>query len=142
MNQTTTAATLDEEIDARLTPNSAGRDKFDALVERLSEQSIVKRYDAYADIPWDDPAFAIDPDDPRWELATDDALGGTRLVPGPADRRSLPHRPLPLRQRDEDRAAVREHPQARTARARFACPTATRPSATPTTRSSRRRNTG
>jgi hypothetical protein len=72
----TTAVTLDEEIDVTSSELS-GQDKFDALVERLSEQSIVKRYDAYTDIPWDDPAFSIDPDDPRWELSPDDALGGT-----------------------------------------------------------------
>jgi hypothetical protein len=50
---------------------------FARLVARLSRQSVDKHYDAYADIPWDDPAYAIDPDDPRWELSDDDALGAT-----------------------------------------------------------------
>jgi len=55
----------------------ADGDAFERLVRRLSRQSVDKHYDAYADIPWDDPAFAIDPDDPRFELSSDDALGGT-----------------------------------------------------------------
>lgn len=50
---------------------------YDALLGRLSHQSVVKHFDAYADIPWDDPAYRIDPDDPRWELSADDALGAT-----------------------------------------------------------------
>ena len=50
---------------------------FVQLVRRLSRQSVDKHYDAYADIPWDDPAYAIDPDDPRWELLAGDPLGAT-----------------------------------------------------------------
>ncbi len=50
---------------------------YPRLVARLSHQSVVKHFDAYADVPWDDPAFRIDPDDPRWELPTDDVLGAT-----------------------------------------------------------------
>lgn len=58
---------LDEE--AHLAPDRATDEtQFRALVRRLSEQSVTKHYDAYADIPWDDPAFAIDPTDPRFVL--------------------------------------------------------------------------
>jgi len=53
------------------------RETYEGLVQRLSHQSVVKHFDAYADIPWDDPAYQIDPDDPRWELSPDDSLGGT-----------------------------------------------------------------
>ena len=53
------------------------RETYDALVQRLSHQSVVKHFDAYADVPWDDPDYRIDPDDPRWELGPDDALGAT-----------------------------------------------------------------
>jgi len=53
------------------------RETYDDLVRRLSRQSVVKHFDAYADVPWDSPEFAIDPDDPRWELGPDDSLGGT-----------------------------------------------------------------
>ncbi|WP_334141684.1 AurF N-oxygenase family protein [Rhabdothermincola sp.] len=73
----TTTPTLDEELS--LSPSEvATRDRFEQLVARLSHQSVVKHYDAYADIPWDDPAYAIDPDDPRWELSrAADPLGAT-----------------------------------------------------------------
>jgi hypothetical protein len=53
------------------------RESYDQLVTRLSHQSVVKHFDAYADVPWDDPEYRIDPDDPRWELGPDDSLGGT-----------------------------------------------------------------
>jgi len=69
---------LDEEIDATIATGERSAVAFEALVARLSRQSVEKHYDAYADIPWDDPAFAIDPDDPRWELPSDDALGATQ----------------------------------------------------------------
>ncbi len=55
----------------------ASRERFDALVRRLSAQSVAKHYDAYADIPWDDPAYAVDPDDPRWELPEVDSFGAS-----------------------------------------------------------------
>jgi hypothetical protein len=53
------------------------RESYEDLVRRLSHQSVVKHFDAYADVPWDDPDYRIDPDDPRWELSEDDALGAT-----------------------------------------------------------------
>ena len=53
------------------------RESYEELMQRLSHQSVVKHFDAYADIPWDDPEYRIDPDDPRWELGPDDSLGGT-----------------------------------------------------------------
>ena len=59
---------------------------YRALIERLSRQSVAKHYDAYQDVPWDDPAYAIDPADPRWERTTDDPLGATawyRALPQP-----------------------------------------------------------
>jgi hypothetical protein len=69
---------VDDEVDVDL--RAAGvsdGDAFERLVQRLSRQSVEKHYDAYADIPWDDAAYAIDPDDPRFELNEDDPLGGT-----------------------------------------------------------------
>jgi hypothetical protein len=64
--------------------------RFPDLVRRLSQQSVVKHFDAYADIDWDSPAFAIDVADPRFELAPDSPLGATEWY------RSLPQ---PLRAR-------------------------------------------
>jgi len=53
------------------------RETYPALLARLSHQSVVKHFDAYADIDWDSEEFRIDPSDNRWELGEDDALGGT-----------------------------------------------------------------
>jgi len=57
---------------------AARTEKYLELVKRLSHQSVVKHFDAYADIEWDNPEYKIDPDDPRWELGADDVLGGTQ----------------------------------------------------------------
>jgi len=48
------------------------------LLDRLSRVSVTKHYDAYADIPWDDADYAIDPDDPRWIMSGFNPLGATR----------------------------------------------------------------
>lgn len=39
---------------------------FDALVRRLSRQSVDRHHDAFADVDWDAPALQIDPADQRW----------------------------------------------------------------------------
>jgi len=52
-------------------------ERFAELVGRLSRQSVEKHFEAYVDVPWDDPAYGIDPADPRWELAADSPLGAT-----------------------------------------------------------------
>lgn len=73
-----------EEPDARVPLTDAGA--YRALVERLSRQSVAKHYDAYQDVPWDDPAYALLENDPRWELPADDPLGATawyRALPQP-----------------------------------------------------------
>ena len=49
--------------------------QFHALVERLSDQSVRKHFDAYVDVPWDE--HDLDPTDERWELRGDDPLGAT-----------------------------------------------------------------
>ena len=53
------------------------RESYEALLARLSRQSVAKRYECYRDIDWDAPEFRIVPGDPRWELPTSDPLGGT-----------------------------------------------------------------
>ncbi|HEY2814868.1 MAG TPA: diiron oxygenase [Acidimicrobiales bacterium] len=58
--------------------------RFVDLVRRLSQQSVVKHFDAYADVDWDAPEMAIDPHDPRFELDDDNPLGATEWY------RSLP----------------------------------------------------
>lgn len=66
-NSEHTAVLDEEQVDNR----------FENLVRRLSHQSVVKHFDAYADVDWDAPEMAIDPRDPRFELDPDNALGGT-----------------------------------------------------------------
>src|ERR1700681_215345 len=53
------------------------KDAYLSLIHKLSHQSVVKHFDAYADIDWDVADFRIDPDDPRWILDSDDTLGAT-----------------------------------------------------------------
>jgi para-aminobenzoate N-oxygenase AurF len=65
-------ATLPEEERLR-----AERETYPELVARLSRLSVTKHYDAYADIPWDDAQYRIDPRDPTWELDQAHPLGGT-----------------------------------------------------------------
>jgi P-aminobenzoate N-oxygenase AurF len=55
----------------------AARESYDALLARLSRQSVHKRYEAYRDIDWDAPEMRIDPADPRFELPPADPLGAT-----------------------------------------------------------------
>ena len=60
---------------------------FHALVQRLSEQSVTKHFDAYGDVPWDE--HEIDPTDPRWELRDNDPLARTEWYRSlPADTRA------------------------------------------------------
>jgi hypothetical protein len=56
---------------------SAVDDVFTSIVKRLSRQSVAKHFDAYTDIDWDNPDFAVEPTDPRWQLWEQDGLGNT-----------------------------------------------------------------
>jgi P-aminobenzoate N-oxygenase AurF len=51
--------------------------RFTELLGRLSRQSVVKHFDAYADVDWDHPDNVIDPRDARWELDSGNGLAGT-----------------------------------------------------------------
>ncbi len=63
--------------DALVLEQEQTAERFAELVGRLSRQSVDKHFEAYVDVPWDDPDHAIDPADPRWELAADSPLGAT-----------------------------------------------------------------
>jgi hypothetical protein len=52
-------------------------ESWTSLLARLSRQSVVKHFDAYADVDWDRPEHAIDPTDPRWEEHPDEPFGQT-----------------------------------------------------------------
>jgi hypothetical protein len=58
-------------------PIAPPRETFPELVERLSQLSVTKHYDAYADVPWDDPASRIAVEDPVWQLGDDHPLGAS-----------------------------------------------------------------
>jgi hypothetical protein len=45
-------------------------------LQTLSEASVDQHFDAFADIDWDNPAYAIEADDARWVLSDVDAIGG------------------------------------------------------------------
>jgi hypothetical protein len=53
---------------------------YATVLRRLSVASVNKHFDAYTDIAWDDPSYAVDVRDPRWAYHnfTDDTLTGTR----------------------------------------------------------------
>jgi hypothetical protein len=64
-------------------------DTWERLLERLNRQSVLKHFDAYADVAWDDPEMAVDPADPRWELDGESPLGRTAWYQSqPAETRS------------------------------------------------------
>lgn len=55
-----------------------GRDAvFRSVVDRLSRQSVDKHFDAYTDVPWDDPDMQVRADDPRFRLIDVDPLAQT-----------------------------------------------------------------
>lgn len=71
---------LDEEVGANDAPaprGSAGDEAYEALVHRLSVQSVEKHYNPFVDITWDDPDYAIDPTDPRWIPTAESVFGST-----------------------------------------------------------------
>ena len=62
---------------------------WDGLLARLSHQSVVKHFDAYADVEWDAPEMRIRRDDPIWALDGGDPLGRTAWYQQlPADRQA------------------------------------------------------
>ncbi|WP_314412236.1 AurF N-oxygenase family protein [Streptomyces kroppenstedtii] len=51
------------------------RKLYDERLRTLSEGSVNVNFNAFTDIKWDDPEFAVNLDDPRWVLTSADALG-------------------------------------------------------------------
>ena len=48
---------------------------YEQRLRTLSEASVTQHFDAFLDIDWDHPDFAIDPNDERWILPEADVLG-------------------------------------------------------------------
>ncbi|MCV7192125.1 AurF N-oxygenase family protein [Mycolicibacterium brumae] len=60
------------------TTTTARNPQYAATLAMLSEGSVRRHFDPYADIDWDAPDMQMDPGDPRWVLSpTLDTLGGT-----------------------------------------------------------------
>ena len=60
---------------------------YDEALRTLSEGSVRRHFDAFADIDWDDPAYAIDPDDDCWVLPPEHPIGGHEWYQGlPVER--------------------------------------------------------
>src|SRR4051812_46981862 len=53
------------------------REPYEALILRLSRQSVTKRFEAYRDVDWESPELQLDVRDPRWQLTAADPLGAT-----------------------------------------------------------------
>jgi P-aminobenzoate N-oxygenase AurF len=67
------STTLDEEVRETVKDRKA----YVGVIERLSKASVDKHWEAYTDIPWEDPDFHVDKNDPRWILPPIDRLGAT-----------------------------------------------------------------
>jgi hypothetical protein len=66
---------LDEEV--RVERAALTDEAFANLIDRLNTQSLEKHHDAYLDVPWDDPAYSIDPTDPRFARVGEGLFGAT-----------------------------------------------------------------
>jgi hypothetical protein len=54
---------------------SQGRQTYEDTLQTLSEASVDRCFNAFRDVPWDDPAYALVEDDQRWILPSVDPLG-------------------------------------------------------------------
>lgn len=72
-----TATTFTTELPQEEKQGAPDGGAYERLLAKLSQQSVTKHYDAYADIPWEDPEYAVDSSDPRFEIPEDDPLGRT-----------------------------------------------------------------
>lgn len=68
--ETTTAPT-------ELVATALTDDAWVDLLRRLNQQSVIRHFDAYADIDWDSDEMHLDPEDPRWRLPVDEPLADT-----------------------------------------------------------------
>jgi hypothetical protein len=69
--------TATADIHQHTTDRLPGGQSYEERLRTLSEASVQQHFDAFVDIPWDDPEFAVDPTDPRWVLPKADSLGAT-----------------------------------------------------------------
>jgi len=63
---------LEQALEVTVTPEN-----YDDVLRALSRASVERHFDAFIDVPWDDPDFQVRNDDARWVLpASVDPLGG------------------------------------------------------------------
>jgi hypothetical protein len=63
---------LEQALSTEVTPEN-----YERILRVLSQASVERHFDAFADIPWDAPDFQVSKTDPRWVLPADvDPLGG------------------------------------------------------------------
>ena len=122
------------------TPDTIAADRaWLSLLERLSHQSVTKHFDAYADIDWDSPELASTRRPPLGAPADDRSAQppgtGRRPPPGPGSGCDLVAGKMKIGLQFESvlKRGLLEFAST--------LPTGHRSSATPTTRSSRRRST-
>lgn len=60
-----------------MTATEVPQQSYEETLRILSEASVHQHFDAFKDIPWDDPAYAVDPQDERWIMPAEDTLGGS-----------------------------------------------------------------
>ena len=61
----------------------ASKEEYQRILRGLSQASVDRHFDAFADIPWDHPDFAVDPTDERWVLPGDvDPVGRSEWYRG------------------------------------------------------------
>ena len=73
------AATIDRAVpEVGATPAGVTDDAaFTKILGRLSKLSVERHFDAYVDVPWDDPDLQVDVADPRWAMFSADPLADT-----------------------------------------------------------------
>lgn len=74
-------------LEAAFAAPAKGQDRlseaeYDAMLLRLSEGSVHQHFEAFVDIKWDDPEFAVLADDPRWVLPESDIFGKSAWYKG------------------------------------------------------------
>jgi len=53
------------------------KEGYTDILARLNRASVAKHFDAYVDVPWDDPAAQVEPSDPRWQASVEPILSGS-----------------------------------------------------------------
>lgn len=65
------------DLDAPEIPEGLTDAEYREVLQRLSQASVDRKFDAFADIDWDHPDFAVVENDERWILPAIDPLGGS-----------------------------------------------------------------